>query len=307
MKPIVTLTLNPSIDASSETDDVRPMRKNRITNERIDPGGGGINVARVVKVLGGEAQAVYLAGGLTGQALDEMIDEIGLARMTIPIEGDTRISHTVFERRTRQEYRFVPEGPAITEAEWQACLDTLGKLDADTIVASGSLPHTVPPDFYARVAALARGRGMRLVLDTSGAPLIAALAEGVYLLKPNHHELSQIAGVELPTRESQHEAAMAMIGKRHAELVAVSLGADGAFLASRDGCVDLAAPPVEMHSAVGAGDSFVAGITLGLVEGRDLKGALRLGVAAGTAAVMTMGTELCRRADVERLDDILRG
>lgn len=305
MKPVVTLTLNPCIDASSETEEVRPMRKNRITNERFDPGGGGINVARVVAVLGGPAHAIYLAGGLTGQTLDKMIDEIGLARTTIPIQGDTRISHTVFERQTRQEYRFVPEGPAIATTEWQACLDRLEKLDADYVVASGSLPRSVPPDFYARIAAVATRRGMRLVLDTSGEPLSAALLEGVYLLKPNQRELSEIAGAELPTREAQHDAALAIVSKGYAELVAVSLGAHGAFVASRDGCFDLEAPPVEMHSAVGAGDSFVAGMTLGLVQGRDLRGALRLAVAAGTAAVMTMGTELCHRSDVKRLGDLM--
>jgi 6-phosphofructokinase 2 len=283
------------------------MRKNRITNERFDPGGGGINVARVLTVLGGEAYAIYLAGGLTGQTLDKMIDAIGLKRATIPIQGDTRISYTVFERRTHQEYRFVPEGPAITEGEWQACLDRLSTLDADIVVASGSLPHSVPVDFYARAAAFAHKNDKRLVLDTSDEPLRAALAEGVYLLKPNLRELSQIAGAELPTREAQHDAAMAMIGKGHAERVAVSLGDEGAFLASPEGCIDLAAPPVEMHSAVGAGDSFVAGMTLGLAEGRGLREALCLAVAAGSAAVMTMGTELCRRDDVERLDRLLRG
>lgn len=305
MKPIVTLTLNPCIDASSETDEVRPMRKNRISNERFDPGGGGINVARVVHKVGGNAHAIYLAGGLTGHTLDKMIDEIGLPRTTVPIQGDTRISHTVFERLARQEYRFVPEGPEIAEAEWRACLEVIAELDADYLVASGSLPHSVPTDFYARVARLAAERGMRLVLDTSGEPLSAALAEGIFLLKPNHRELAQVAGVALPTREAQHAAAMEIIAKGHTELVAVSLGANGAFVADQDGCHDLAAPPAEMHSAVGAGDSFVAGMTLGLVRGRDIQGSLRLAVAAGTAAVMTMGTELCRRADVERFDQQL--
>lgn len=302
MKPIVTLTLNPCIDASSEADKVQPRRKNRISNERFDPGGGGINVARVLKELGGSAHAIYLAGGLTGLTLDKMIDEIGLSRTTIPIQGDTRISHTVFERCKSQEYRFVPEGPAIIEAEWQACLDVLAKLDADYVVASGSLPPSIPKDFYARVARVAVERDMRLVLDTSGEPLIAALAEGIYLLKPNRRELAQVAGVNLPTREAQHDAAMEIIAKGHTALVAVSLGADGAFVADRQGCHDLAAPPAEMRSAVGAGDSFVAGMILGLASGRDIRGSLRLAVAAGTAAVMTMGTELCRRADVDRLD-----
>jgi 6-phosphofructokinase 2 len=305
MKPIVTLTLNPCIDASSKADEVLPMRKNRITNERFDPGGGGINVARVVKELGGSAHAVYLAGGLTGQTLDKMIDQIGLPRTTIPIQRDTRISHTIFERSTRQEYRFVPEGPAITEAEWQACLEVLADLDADYVVASGSLPHSMPTDFYARVARIAARREMRMVLDASGEPLRAALAEGIYLLKPNHRELAGLAGADLSTRQAQHAAAMALIAGGQTELVAVSLGADGAFVADRQGCFDLAAPLVEMHSAVGAGDSFVAGMTLGLVRGRNVREALRLAVAAGTAAVMTMGTELCCRDDVERLDDQL--
>jgi len=305
MKPIVTLTLNPSIDASSETDDVRPMRKNRISNERFDPGGGGINVARVVNELGGSAHAIYLRGGVTGHTLDEMIDEIGIARTAIPIEGDTRISHTVFERKTHQEYRFVPEGPEISEAEWHACLRALSTIDADYLVASGSLPHSVPTDFYARVARIATERNMRLILDTSGEPLSAALAEGIYLLKPNLRELADVAGYDLPTRKAQHAAAMAIIAKGHTELVAASLGADGAFVADHRCCIDLAAPPVEMRSAVGAGDSFVAGMTLGLVRGRDIKGSLRLAIAAGTAAVMTSGTELCQRADVEQLDDLL--
>ncbi|MEM8948153.1 MAG: 1-phosphofructokinase family hexose kinase [Pseudomonadota bacterium] len=306
MKSIVTLTLNPSIDASSQADDVRPMRKNRITNERFDPGGGGINVARVVQELGGSAHAIYLAGGLTGQTLGRMIDEIGVSRTTIPIAGDTRISHTIFERSTRQEYRFVPEGPEIHESEWLACLEVLSTIDTDYLVASGSLPHTVPTDFYARVARIAAERSIRLVLDTSSEPLKAALSEGIYLLKPNLRELADVAGADLSTREEQHAAAIDIVAKGHTELVAVSLAADGAFVADREGCFDLEAPPAEMHSAVGAGDSFVAGMTLGLVRGRDVRGSLRLAIAAGTAAIMTMGTELCRRADVERLDDQLR-
>lgn len=302
MKPVVTLTLNPCIDASSQADDVKPMRKNRITNERFDPGGGGINVARVIEVLGGSAHAIYLAGGLTGDTLDTMIDAIELSRTTIPIDGDTRISHTIFERSTHQEYRFVPEGPAISETEWRACLDSVAALDADYLVASGSLPPSMPTDFYARVARVTAKQGIRLILDTSGEPLNAALAEGVYLVKPNHRELAEVAGVDLPSREAQHAAAMEIIASDHADLVAVSLGAEGAFAANRQGCFDLAAPPADMHSAVGAGDSFVAGMTLGLVRGRDIQGSLRFAVAAGTAAIMTMGTELCRRADVERLD-----
>ena len=301
MKPIVTLTVNPSIDASSQADEVRPVRKIRTFGDRWDPGGGGINVARVVGELGGGSLAVYLAGGLPGQALNRMVDRIDLPRSTVSIRGTTRISHTVFDRSTRQEYRFVPEGPKISQAELRACLELLERLDTDYLVVSGSLPASVPATFYAEVARLAKRRAMRMVLDTSGEPLCAAVAEGVYLVKPNLRELAVLAGGALRTRQEQYAAAKALIDRRGAELVAVSLGAEGAFMVDDRTCHERAAPDVEPKSAVGAGDSFVAALTFALATGRDIRDALALAVAAGSAAVMTMGTELCRRDDIERL------
>ena len=151
MKPIVTLTLNPAIDASCQAQEVRPVRKIRTSDERYDPGGGGINVARVIRELGGET--------------------IGLDHRAVPIAGMTRVSHTVYERSSGQEYRFVPDGPALSAKEWQTGLAALEALNADYVVASGSLPKGVPDDFYARIARNARDRGIRFVLDTSGEAL----------------------------------------------------------------------------------------------------------------------------------------
>lgn len=301
MKPILTITLNPTIDASCEAEEVRPVFKIRTTAERYDPGGGGINVARVVRELGGDAVIVCLAGGVNGQVLIAMLDRLGLERQVIPIAGNTRISFVVHERASGQEYRFVAEGPEIRADEWRACLARLDSFDADYVVASGSLPRGIPHDFYARVAHRVAGRGGRLVLDTSGEALRAALAEGVYLVKPNLRELESLVGQKLEAPREQEEAARRLVAHGAAELVAVSLGADGALLATRDGCIRLAAPPVEPKSAVGAGDSFVAAMTLALAQGRPPADAFALGVAAGTAAVLTMGTELCRRGDVERI------
>ena len=301
MKPIVTLTLNPAIDASCAADEVRPIRKIRTSNERYEPGGGGINVARVIRALGGEALAVYCAGGLMGHALTQMIDAIGLARRVIPIEGVTRVSHTVFEHSTGQEYRFVPEGPALREHEWQASLAELEGLEPDYVVASGSLPRGAPVDFYARIARSLRARGARLVLDTPGAPLRAALAVGVHLIKPNLGEFERLVGRALPEPAEQEAEARRQVEAGRAEIVTVSQGALGALLATADGCFRLRAPEIEPKSAVGAGDSFVAAMTLGLAEGRTAKDAFTLAVAAGTAAVLTMGTRLCLRADVHRI------
>ena len=301
MKPIVTLTLNPAIDASCQAQEVRPVRKIRTSDERYDPGGGGINVARVIRELGGETVAVYFAGGLTGQAFNDMVDAIGLDHRAVPIAGMTRVSHTVHERSSGQEYRFVPDGPALSAKEWQTGLAALEALNADYVVASGSLPKGVPDDFYARIARNARDRGIRFVLDTSGEALRQALEVGVHLIKPNLGELERLLGRAVPDPAEQEVAARQLVDDGRAEIVTVSLGADGALLATKDGCFRLRAPRITPKSAVGAGDSFVAGMTLGIARGGAPKDAFALAVATGTATVLTMGTELCRRTDVLRI------
>ena len=140
MKAIATLTINPAIDGTAETERIQPIRKNRTSHERYYPGGGGINVARVIEELGGKALAVYLTGGVTGPLFDGLFERTGIPARRIPIEDDTRISHVVFERSTGLEYRFDPEGPNIQEPEWRASLEVLDTLDFDFLVASGSLP-----------------------------------------------------------------------------------------------------------------------------------------------------------------------
>jgi len=301
MKSIVTVTLNPSIDAACQADVVHPIRKIRTSNERFDPGGGGINVARVIRELGGEALAVYLAGGITGTALTEMVTATGLPQKPIPIAGMTRISNVVYERSSGHEYRFVPSGPRISQHELDTCLATVQGLDAEYVVLSGSVPPGVSSTFYVDVAEVVTQAGGRLVLDTSGDALRRTLDRGVFLVKPNLRELEGLVGRRLLSARDQEAAAFALIAEKKASIVTVSLGEAGALLASATGCLRLHGPRLETKSAVGAGDSFVAGMTLGLAQGRPPEDAFALAVAAGTAAVLTMGTKLCRRDDVERI------
>ena len=302
MKPIVTLTMNPSVDGSAQADVVRPIRKVRTTDERYDPGGGGINVARVIQELGGSALAIYLAGGATGGGLDALLDSTGIPRRRIPIRDHTRISHAVYERSSGAEFRFVPEGPLIQETEWRECLHALKDIDGDYFVASGSLPRGAPDDFYAKVVEQWRRKGAKLVLDTSGRALRPALERGgIHLVKPSLGEFEALAGRKLPEPALQEEAARELVRSGLAEMLALTLGRDGALLVTGQGALRLAAPKVEVKSAVGAGDSFVAAMTLGLAQGRSAEDAFAYGVAAGAAAVMSPGTELCRREDVERL------
>lgn len=302
MTIIATLTLNPSVDGSSEADAVRPIHKVRTTNERYDPGGGGVNVARVVQELGGQALAIYLAGGPTGALLDELLDGRGIARRRIDIADQTRVSHAIFERSSGYEYRFTPEGPEVREAEWRDCLAALETVECDWLVASGSLPRGVPAGFYVEVGRIAARKGWRFVVDTSGEALRAVLKEGgVHLVKPSLGELEAAVGRRLREPGDEDVAAMGLVEAGAAEIVAVTMGHEGALLAHAGGTVHLAAPDVVVQSAVGAGDSFLAALVLRLAEGLPIEEAFRWAVAAGTAAVLTPGTELCRRADVERL------
>jgi 6-phosphofructokinase 2 len=302
MKSIVTLTLNPSIDGASEADAVRPIHKVRTTNERYDPGGGGINVARVIQELGGSATALYMAGGPTGALLDDLLARRGIARRRIDIADQTRVSHAIFERSSGYEYRFTPEGPEVREPEWRACLAAVEEVECDYLVASGSLPRGVPTGFYVEVGRIAARKGARFVVDTSGEALRAVLDEGgIHLVKPSLGELESAVGRRLREPGDEDGAAMSLVESGAAEMVAVTMGHEGALLARKAGAMHLAAPDVAVQSAVGAGDSFLAALVLRLSQDLPVEDAFRWAVAAGTAAVLTPGTELCRRADVERL------
>jgi len=302
MNTIVTLTMNPALDIATSTDRVEPTHKLRCAPPRYDAGGGGINVARAVHALGGDAVAVFPVGGAAGEMINHLLKQEGVRHHPIAISGFTRESLAVEDRATGQQFRFILPGPEISERDQERCLDQLSSVagEADYIVASGSLPLGVPEDFYARVVGLAQRLDKRLVLDTSGAALKNAGC-GIYLLKPSLRELQDLVGREIHTESEQETAAQDVIAQRRCEIVVLSLGAEGALLATAEACERFAAIPVEARSTVGAGDSMLAGIVLGLARGLALSEAVRFGMAAGAAALLGSGTELCRRADVERL------
>jgi len=304
----VTLSVNPALDKSANVDHVIAEHKLRCTAPRSEPGGGGINVARAIKQLGGEALALYTAGGPNGETLHALLDEADVTHRTLPIQGWTRESFTVYETATTLQYRFNLPGPTLQEAEWRRCLDIIAALDPQPnyFVASGSLPPGVPADFYAQVARVGRQLGARVIVDTSQAALRQAVQAGVFLIKPNLRELSHLAGRELQDEADQEAVAEEIVKNGGCEVLVVSLGAAGVLLVTQHGSSRLRAPTVPIRSKVGAGDSTVAGIVLGLARGLSLTDAVRFGVAAGAAAVMTPGSELCRRDDTERLYERMR-
>jgi 6-phosphofructokinase 2 len=277
MRPIVTLTINPTIDAFCRTDRVIPVRKVRTHGEHYVPGGGGLNASRMIRELGGATVAFYMAGGLTGQALEGMVERTGLAAVRIPMTGLTRVSHVVLEESTGQEYRFTPEGPDVEEAEWRHCLEVLAVVEAPYVVASGSLAPGIPADFYAQVARLVKERGGRMVVDSSGPPLREALAEGVHLIKPSRGELEKLLGRTAASVAEAEALALEVVASGRAEIVALTLGAEGAVLATRDGAIRLSSPKVETRSAVGAGDAFLGAMMYAMASGQSLPQAFALG------------------------------
>jgi 6-phosphofructokinase 2 len=303
MRNIVTLTINPSIDISTSIDRVVPVRKLRCSAAQRDPGGGGVNVARVVTRLGADVKALYPTGGATGQLLRRLMDREGISSLAVPVSEEIREDFTVFEQATGDQYRFVLPGPRLSEQEWRECLDALASLKGQPgfVVASGSLPPGVPADFYKRAARIAKDWGAKVVLDSSGPPLEAALEGGVYLFKPNLNELADLAGARLDGQDAWIEACNRLVRAGRAEVVALTLGDRGALLVTRDQAWRAQALQVELVSAVGAGDSFLGALVWSLASGHGMEEAFRYGVAAGSAALLAPGTDLCRREDVQRL------
>ena len=302
---IPTLTMNPTIDKSVSIERVVPEQKLRCKAPRYEPGGGGINVARAVKKLGGESAAFYTAGQSAGQRLQNLLERERVDQRPIAIEGRTRESFTVYEESTGQQYRFSVPGPELSEKEWQQCLDEFFSQNAGSeyIVVSGSIPPGVPKDFYARMAKRARQNDTKMILDATGDPFLLAVREGVFLIKPNLREFRSLAETDVKTEFQYVELAQQLLTSGQCKIVVVSLGAGGALLVEPNGHKRLCSPVVPIQSKVGAGDSMVAGIAVGLARGYSIVDAARFGVAAGTSAVMTPGTELCSREDTESFFD----
>ena len=294
MKPpaILTLTINPALDMAAEAPAVRPVHKIRTFGEQYDAGGGGINVAKVIHELGGDALALFASGGATGQLVEDLLSRANVRCRAVPSAGITRISFTVHDQGSGLEYRFVPQGPELSAADCDNLLEALSRIDADWIVASGSLPPGVMPDFYARVANAAALRGARFALDTSGPALKAALGHGIDVLKPSLGEFESIVGREVRDPQSQAREAQDLVRSGAARMIALTLGRDGALLATHDEVVRLPAIAVAEKSAVGAGDSFLAGLVLALARGQSRLDALQL--LPGTGVETNQGTPALR-------------
>ena len=303
---ILTITLNPTVDFCTTSQGIEAGPKLRCTEPQIDPGGGGINVARAVKLLGGQATALVAIGGATGAHLLQLLALEGVPTVAFQGPGETRQSMSVIEQTSGGQYRFVMPGPVWTEDDVPRALASVDQATGEDtlVVLSGSQPPGVAKDFPSILAEHVGDRQARLIVDTSGPALhhlVEEPREALHFLRMDGEEGEELAGRPLATREDTAEFAESLVKKGVAKIVIVARGADGSVLSSAEGSWHAVNPPVEVVSTVGAGDSFVGAFTLALAGSEPVEECLRWGVAAAAAAVMSDATRLCDRETTERL------
>jgi 6-phosphofructokinase 2 len=303
MTKIISITVNPAIDKSTTVAGIRPNSKLRCAVPVFEPGGGGINVSRAIKKLGGNSLCTYLAGGSPGAHLNSLLEQEGIEQKQLHIKKWTRENLSVTDTNNNHQYRFGMPGPVIEEEEWQQGLKLLKAsiAEGDYVVASGSLAPGIPVDFYARVALLVQKQKAKLILDTFGEPLLLGARAGVYMLKPNLGELSALCGVAYISAVELEDLAKTYLEKNSCEVIVVSMGPKGALLVTKNITEHIPAPVVHQKSTIGAGDSMVAGMVFSMAQGKSMTEMARYGVACGTAATMNPGTQLCKKEDANTL------
>jgi 6-phosphofructokinase 2 len=298
---IATLTLNPAIDKSTSVAQLVPEKKLRCTDMIVEAGGGGINISKAIAILNEKSKAVFTCGGINGKLLLELLHKDSLETIPVQIEADTRESIVVTETSTNKEYKFIVPGPTLDEKALSEIKSAINNLkDVSFLVCSGSLPPGVPDHFLAGIAAIAKQKRIKFIVDTSGPPLKNSVTQGVYLIKPNMSELNFLAGTKYLEANEIEEAANRIISSGHCEVIVVSMGPSGAMLVTKSLRKRFPAPLVKKQSTVGAGDSMLAGIVWMLEQNKSLEDAVRFGIACGTAATVNKGPQLFKKEDAFR-------
>ncbi|MEO0423353.1 MAG: 1-phosphofructokinase family hexose kinase [Pseudomonadota bacterium] len=303
---IRTLTLSPALDIGADIARMRPFSKLRSGPARHEPGGGGINAARAIHRVGGEVCAVFPADAATGERLLTLLAGEDVPAVRVPADTPVRESLSLWVREQQETYHVVTPGGDLDPVAAQACVGALLESSApvEWVVLSGSLPPGVETDYYGRVARAAGERGVRVVLDTHGEALVAALRSPVFAIKPNLREFGELVGERLVAedRAGIERAARTLMARAPLEVLLLTLGPHGAMVTTSDRCHWLRAPTVRTVSAVGCGDSFLGVFTQAVASGRTPVDAARLGIAAGASAACTPGSALFVADDLERLE-----
>jgi 1-phosphofructokinase family hexose kinase len=300
---IITLTLNPSIDYILRVPQILVEDTLRAEKAVLQAGGKGINVSRVLTRLGINNIAWGFCGGDTGNWLRQYMDDEKVPHDFTQIRTATRINTIITEASTYKQIRISAPGGEVSDEEADILVEKFRQLPSDVhwVALGGSHPPGLSSSCTRRLIESANAQGARCILDADGTILKEGLKARPYLIKPNQYELERLLGHPVENTGDIVAGARSLINDRLVEVVVTSRAEAGALLITRDQVFLGNAPNVPIRSKVGAGDSMVAGIMTGLVTGAPFEEILRMGIAAGTAAVMTAGTELCHRPDYENL------
>ncbi len=299
---IATITLNPSLDRTITVAGMAVDETNRWTSTRLYAGGKGIDVSRAVHEMGRKTVAYGFVGGVAGRAVEILLDEEEVPFSFTPIGQETRTNFIISDTKTSQQTRIDAPGPRISKRELDRFHRKMSHIspEPELMVVGGSIPPGLPIDVYYDIVTEARSFGVRCILDSEGKWLEEGIKAKPYLLKPNVHEAEELLGTKLSGEQEIINVALSLV-EQGIEVVVISRGKDGIIATTKEKIFKAVPPTVKVRSAVGAGDCTIAGLALKLAYGEPLGEACRLAVAMGTACVLTPGTELCHRADVERL------
>ena len=306
---IVTLTVNPALDKSALVDGLIPEQKLSCYSIRTQPGGGGINISRILSRLQTESLCFFTSGGDNGKHLENLLLEEQINFNGISVKEPTRENLSVSDTKTNLQYRFGMPGNYISKSEMDSIISAINqqiKLN-DILVLSGSLAQNMPNDYYAQIIDDVGNKNLKIVVDTSGPALLHAIEASlpIYLIKPNQKELGQLAGETFLSNKEQEKFAMHLVKDKHIKFVVVSLGPKGAFLASKTGVIYQRAPAIKVKSTIGAGDSLVAGLIFGIKNKFPALEMLKFGVACGAATTMSEGTDLATKESIYFALDLL--
>jgi len=283
MEMILAITMNPAIDKVDAIDDFEINRVFRPKAMTATAGGKGLNVARVAHILGEPVMATGFLGGSTGQFIHKQIEEMGLIDRFVSIQGETRICINIMDEKNTTSTEVLEPGPTISQEECDLFLEQYEKMldSCDVVTASGSLPKGVAVDFYNMLIGIAKERGKKFILDTSGDYFKHGIQAKPYMIKPNKEEFEKAMG-SLRTL-NDYDVALMKLKEQGIELPVITLGKDGCIAALEDGIYRFFAPSIKVLNTVGSGDSFVAGCAVSLCRGKGAMEVVKMGMACGMA------------------------
>lgn len=289
---IITLTLNPAVDKTIEINNFNVNSVNRVSTARLDAGGKGINVSKVVQSLKGNSKALGVLAGKAGEFIKEQLDHLNIDNDFIFVEGETRTNIKIVDRINSFNTDINEKGPNLEDNALQQIIHKAieGALDKDILVLSGSVPGNIDSNIYQVLIAKAKEKGIKTILDADGELLRQGIAAGPYLVKPNIHELERLYNKKINSPKEAIELARGIF-KYGVEMIVISLGGEGSVFMTKEQTAIVEGLKVDVVSTVGAGDSMVAALAVSIERGYSLEKAIKLATATSAASVMTSGTE----------------